>query len=187
MDTELVRDVARGLRYRTLDSLVGRSIEVGAIDTVEDAIVAGLGGGLPQGCRLAGPELHYRVVAVAKCGILDLRFTAPRELLLGDGVRTGVPLLRELGYLPDEMGGAPSRVGDDPLCLEMLEEDVNAGATWLLLFLKGGHPGDAARVEDAEGHVSFRVPEGYLPRPFRIVDACVTNAAGVWLWKHFYV
>ncbi|HEY7426075.1 MAG TPA: hypothetical protein VH682_17725 [Gemmataceae bacterium] len=32
----------------------------------------------------------------------------------------------------------------------------------------------------------FRVTPGYLPHPFRIVDACVTNASSVWLQKHFY-
>jgi hypothetical protein len=25
------------------------------------------------------------------------------------------------------------------------------------------------------------------PRAFRATDACVTNASGVWLWKHFFL
>jgi hypothetical protein len=31
------------------------------------------------------------------------------------------------------------------------------------------------------------IPNGYLPRSFRVEDACVTNASSVWLWKHFYL
>src|SRR5947209_2097031 len=94
MDTALVRSVARGLRYRPLDHLVGRVVEVRELDRINDAVRLAL----PDGCRLAGPEPPFRVVAVAKYGILDLRFDAPEDLLTGD-VRTGVPLLRELGYL----------------------------------------------------------------------------------------
>jgi hypothetical protein len=130
--------------------------------------------------------LCFREGAVAKHGILDLRFTAPADMLAGD-VLTGVPLLRELGFLPGGEAGPQTRVCDDPTCLEMLKEDLDEGRAWLLLFLEGGRRGDDARTDGADGHVSFRVPGGYLPRPFRVVDACVTNASGVWLWKHFYM
>src|SRR6185369_3714459 len=132
---------------------------------------------MPASCRLAGPDMSYLVGAVAKYGILDLRFTAPDEMLAGD-VPTGVPLLRELGYLPGGNAGPQHRVCDDPSCLEMLRENLDEDRTGLLLFLEGGRPGDAARVEGTDGQLSLRVPEGYLPRPFRIVDACVTNASG---------
>src|SRR3954452_15746473 len=123
MDTELVRSVARGLRYRPLDHLVGRSVEIADLEAVEDAVRLALGPDLPDGCRLAGPEPRYREGAIAKYGILDLRFTAPGDLLPGD-VRTVVPLLRELGYLPGGEAGPQNRVCDDPTCLEMLKEDL---------------------------------------------------------------
>jgi hypothetical protein len=70
-----------------------------------------------------------------------------------------VPLLRELGYLPGGKAGPQNRVCDDPTCLEMLKDDLDEGRSWLLLFLEGGRP-------DRD---------------------CVTNASGVWLWKHFYM
>src|SRR5437868_1112064 len=98
MDTELVRRVARGLRYRPLERLVGRTVLVRDLDAVEEAVRAGLGPDFPDGCRLDGPELVYRHGAVAKYGILDLRFSAPADLLAG--AASGVPLLRELGFLP---------------------------------------------------------------------------------------
>src|SRR5262249_61092073 len=101
----------------------------------------------------------------------------PARLLTGQ-VLTGVPLRRELGYLPGGEAGPQGCVCDDPTCLELLQEDLDQGRTWLRLFLEGGRPGP-------DGHVSLRVPAGYLPRPFRVVDACVTNASGVWLWRPF--
>jgi hypothetical protein len=187
MDTGLVRRVARGLRYRPLSHLLGRVVAVSDLDRIEDAIRLSLGTDLPDGCRLAGPEPRFREGAVAKYGILDLRFTAPGDILAGD-VLTGVPLLRELGYLPEEQVGPQHRDCDDPTwCLEMLQEDLDEGQTWLRLFLEGGRPGEGAWIKGPGGHVSLRVPEGYLPRAFRVTDACVTNANGVWLWKHFYL
>jgi hypothetical protein len=182
MDTELVRGVAKGLRYRALKHLVGRAVEVRDLDGVEEAVRLALGPDLPDGCRLAG-EPHGREGTVAKYGILHLRFSAPDHVLAGEA-RTGVQLLRELGYLPAEE--ARGRVCDDPTCLELLREDLDERRTWLMLLLEGGRPGVEARVEGA-GRVSFRVPEGYLPRPFVVADACVTNASGVWLWKHLYL
>jgi hypothetical protein len=65
----------------------------------------------------------------------------------------------------------------------MLDEYLAEGRTWLLLFLEGGRPD---RGRGAESDAPLRVPAGYLPRPFRVADACVTNAPCVWLWKHFY-
>jgi hypothetical protein len=98
-----------------------------------------------------------------------------------------LPLLRDVGFLAGGEAGPQTRACDDPTCLEMLQEELDQGRTWLLLFLEGGRPGNEARVKDLEGHVSLRVPAGYLPRPFRVVDACVANASSVWLWKHFYL
>src|SRR4051794_34273518 len=99
MDTELVRTIARGLRYRPLNHLIGQTVEIRDLAAVEDAVRVTLGPDLPEGCRLVGPELHYREGAVAKYGILDLKFAAPAGLLATDA-RSGVPLLRELGFLP---------------------------------------------------------------------------------------
>jgi hypothetical protein len=185
MDTELVRSIAERLRYRPLDRLVGRVVEIADLDRVEEAIGLTLGADMPEGCRLAGPEPGIREAAVCKYGILDLRFTAPDCVLAHPptsptGDRTGFPLLRELGYLPGGEVGPQERLCDDPVCLEMLRDNLDQGQTWLMIYLEGGRPDEGARV-------GLRLPQGYLPRPFRIIDACVTNARGVWLWKHFYL
>jgi hypothetical protein len=185
MDTQLIKSVARGLRYRSLDHLIGRAIEIHDLDQIEDAVRFGLGPDMPEDCRLAGPERHTREVAVAKYGILDLRFTAPGNLLTGEA-RTGVRLLRELGYLPKHQD-PQQRVGDYMMCLTMLQENLTEGRTYFRLFLKDGRPRDEAIVNGPDGDISLRVPDSYLPQAFRIIDACVSNAASVWLWKHFYL
>jgi hypothetical protein len=61
----------------------------------------------------------------------------------------------------------------------MLQEELEKGQTWLKLFLRGGRPECV--------QFPLHVPAGYLPHDFRVVDACVTNAGMVWLWKHFYL
>src|SRR5262249_36614910 len=106
-------------------------------------------------------------------------------LLEGDA-RAGVPLLRELGFLPGGEVGVAGRVCDDPVCLEMLQEELEEGRVWLRLFLEGGRPGEGAREEGPDG-ITYQIPEGYLPRAFRVIDACLPNAPMVWLWKHFYL
>ncbi|SRR5579884_3310892 len=179
MDTDLVRAVARGLRYRSLPHLIGRAVELRNLGHVEEAVRAALGPDLPAGYHLAGPELRFREGAVAKYGILDLEFSAPPEALAGE-MCSGVTLLRELGFLPGGGVGPSHRVCDDPTCLEMLHDDLEGGRVWLLLSLEGGRPGPVVQVPP-------RVPAGYLPQPFRVADACLTNARGVWLWKHFYL
>jgi hypothetical protein len=123
----LIRSVARGLRYRSLDDLIGREVIITHVTTVEDPVRRALGAALPSACSLIGPEVHYRQGAVAKYGLLDLQFAAPRHLL-GDESRSGVSLLRELGYLPrrNEDRSCFSR-RDDPTCLDQLQEDLSKG------------------------------------------------------------
>jgi hypothetical protein len=175
-----MRRVARSLQYRPLEHLVGRTVLVRDLDAVEEAVRASLGPEFPAACRLDGPELVYRHGAVAKYGILDLRFSAPDGLLVD--AASGVPLLRELGFLPTAGAEQPLPVCDDPVCLEMLAEEIAVGRVFLNLFLEGGRPASTPAEL-----VQLRIPEGYLPRSFRVVDACVTNAASVWLWKRFYL
>jgi hypothetical protein len=173
----LVRTVARGLRYRTLDALIDLEVMVAALATVEDAVRQALRPHFPEHCFLDKPVGEG---AVAKYGLLDLLFNAP-EHLLGNDFRSGIALLRDLGFLP---GRAEVRRDEDLQlgleCLEMLQEDLALGRTYLRLFLESDRPQGAPVFP-------LGIPDGYLPRPFRVVDACVTNAHSVWLLKHFYL
>jgi hypothetical protein len=182
----VLRKVARGLRYRTLPGLVGRTVAIVDLRAVEEAIFLTLGPDLPEGCRLAGPELPFREEAVAKYGILDLRFSVPAGLL-DDEPPGGLRLLRELGFLPGVQTAPWPRTDDDPTCLETLRDEIAQGNDFLLLFLEGDRPAGPARGSAPDGTASLRVPPGYLPRPFRVADACLANASSVWIWKHFYL
>src|SRR5262245_60448525 len=103
MHTEVIRSVARGLRYRPLPHLIGRVIKIHDLATVESAVRRGLRPDLPEECHLLEPALHFREATVAKYGILDLTFSAPAALLEGDAL-TGIPLLRQLRFLPRRNG-----------------------------------------------------------------------------------
>jgi hypothetical protein len=43
----LIRSVARGLRYRSLDDLIGREVIITHVTTVEDPVRRALGAALP--------------------------------------------------------------------------------------------------------------------------------------------
>ena len=76
---------------------------------------------------------------------------------------------------------------DDATCLELLQDDLELNQVWLLLFMEGGKPAGRTGDYGQEAQAVLRVPEGYLPRPFSITDACITNADAVWFFKHFYL
>src|SRR5262249_2165041 len=137
MNKALLRSVARGLRYRPLEQLIGRSVWIRDLADVETAIRSALRTDMPPDCRLIDSEPHFREGAIAKYGILDLTFSAPAGLL-GENSQTGIPLLRDLGFLPRTKGDRTDNVCHDPICLEMLEENLGERQAYLLLFLREG-------------------------------------------------
>src|SRR4051794_4590627 len=100
-ETALVRSDARGLGYRPVGHPLGRTVEVHDLAIIEEAVRRAFGPDLPEGCRLLGAELQTCEATVARYGILELKFSAPAGLLEGEA-HTGVPLLRELGFLSTE-------------------------------------------------------------------------------------
>ncbi|MBW3600452.1 MAG: hypothetical protein KY475_24710 [Planctomycetes bacterium] len=99
-----------------------------------------------------------------------------------------MPLLRHLGFLPDEdqvQNDIPWLDDDPELCLRTIGEEVANEQTWLKLFF----------VNDGIQRTSFPdrlrqtlQPELIkLPLEFTLTDACLTNAPFVWFNRHFYV
>ena len=110
--------------------------------------------------------------------------TAPPQLLAHQQTRSGIGLLRDLGFLPAKNEPWPDSVDPDVSGLEFLLEELAPDQTFLRLFLQSERPsGD--RVPSIRELLTL--PQGYLPRAFRIEDACVTNHGAVWLQKHFYL
>jgi hypothetical protein len=184
--SSLVRDVARRLRYRTLDGMIGQEVTLTGrtrirVDT--EAFVARF----VDGCVYVGPEQRNLEGQIGKYGLLDLQFGAP-SVLLGDAPRLGVALLRELGFLDEDAQVAAALFLDDPsACLKELRDDLDKHRCWLKLLLKDRED-PVAGMSARERGLRYR-NRALLDYPmvFRVVDACVASSASVWMNKHVYL
>ncbi len=179
----LLKRLSRELVYRPLDAAIGQQVSIVDQQGLEAALapyVPGL-----SGFEYVGPEPRYFVGALMKYGIIDATFACPTELLDGPGTRRGLKLVRELGFAEpgDEPGTEP--FDDDPAaCLEELADGLSSDRAYLRVFLTSERPSPtealrAMRLKD--------LPADFLPRTFKIDDACVTNSDYVWMLKHFYM
>ncbi len=176
-----IKRLSKSLTYRRLSSFVGKSITITDYQSLGETLITSLG--LPSGCELIGPAQKNFIGAASKYGIIDATFTGPSDLLSGEDVQRGVPLLRQLGFLPDTPAEAP--LEDEVMaCLDEVANQVAANKTFVRLFLETPrldleHAIDAIRRDE--------LPPRYLPRVFKVEDACATNSDHVWMWKHFYL
>src|SRR5262245_26298990 len=89
--------LARELRYRTLEHVLNRSIQIRSEATVIEDVLAALGDTLPHGLKSVRQPARG-LPTVAKYALLDLEFSIPPR----DGdelVRPSVKQLRALGLL----------------------------------------------------------------------------------------
>ena len=182
----IVRQVARRLRYRTIDQLVGRRVTLRSLDTTLADIQAIVDEVFP-GCVFAGPEERFRIGALAKYGLLDLRYDAKSEMAATSAHR-GLSLLEELGFVvhPRNSDWATPIADDTFHFLADLLDDFDKNETLLKLFLE--ERPERPFPPPAEWETWFREPSTMpFPKAMEIVDACVTNSASVWLSKHFYM
>ncbi len=196
IDMELLKKVARGLKYRSIPHIIGQEIEIHSFDTIIDDIFKAQAHSLP-----AKYEQISRIspMAIAKYGILDLRFEVSPHYL-GEGDERGIPLLKALGFIqPPDTNQEPEVSMEsieeklDPHCLAELSEDIDKQQTLLKLFLTNESvlarydrermsPRELKDVLD-----NLAIPDDYFPRTFVIQDACYTNSNFVWFLKHFYI
>lgn len=183
----LVRRVARNIRYKRIDSVIGATLELSSLgDIVAES--EKFAQSYYAKCKFHGPEEKYYVGSIAKYGILNLTFTVKTSVVLDDGMY-GIELLQRLGFLPaDEEREAECIAGSEILgsldCLKEMDEDIVKGIVFLKLFL------------EEEGKTKRSVQEAFrlintpskicFPKTFRIIDACMTNSDFVWINKHFY-
>lgn len=180
----LILRVARGLRYRSVDAMIDQTVTVSSIR----AVVPDIRAFVQRFC----PDCVYKdlgsdpVLSLAKYGLLDLEFRAPDSHLLLE-FSTGIPLLKELGFLSDTDDGLDD---DNELallgCREDLEQGIKKDGTLLKVFLIDLEKRHATDLRDRMWlmrHPS-QIP---FPIDFRVIDACVTNSGGVWIIKHFYL
>jgi len=182
----LLLNVARNLRYRSLEPMIGQLVTISdrsRVSSESTDFVAKF----TEGCSYAGPEQEYLDGQIAKYGILDLRFAAP-STLLGPSSSTGVSLLKELGFVDDSAQQLAEEFGaDTAVCLEQLRDGIAKHETHLLVFLVCGNRTGADRsMADRAAHI-LDPSLIRFPITFTVADACVSNSASVWINKHFYL
>jgi len=191
--TTLLKKVAREIRYRSLPDLIAQPVEIYSLETVEIDIRQALGAKWPNECRLVS-KASQMAMTIAKLGIMDLRFSAPKSIL-ADEYENGLSLLKKLGFLAESETEQTTEqefeiaFTDDPTCLSQLADDIAKNSTLLKLFLKR-EAGFEKSMREAVGIIAMEKPElpsNYFPLILSITDACFTNADFVWFLKHFYL
>ena len=180
----LLLNVARSLRYRTFEPIIGHELIVDRSDLIASESEA-LVGRFLDGCSFSSPEQGNLDGQIARYGLLDLRFQACATLL-EKGYKTGIPLLKELGFIED----GTSSVADDDCalyCLEELLDGTRKNETYLLLFLQISQVQRVDRSLLQLNDMPRRACNLPSPMVFTVEDACISNSSFVWMHKHFYV
>lgn len=185
-DETLLLNVARSLRYRTLQQMIGKTVAVTAHARIV-ADVSSFVGQFVDGCAFYGPEQKFLDGQIAKYGLLDLRFNAPSEMLDSESAG-GIPLLRELGFVGGDMQKLAEELGGDAgSCIQELRDGIAKNATHLLLFLESSNP-RVSEMSMMDRMARIKTPSIIdFPITFSVVDACVSNSSFVWMNKHFYL
>ena len=195
----VIRRVANGLRYRSVDALIGQIILVSSIGALEAEIQEFVHRSFAD-CVYLGQSEKQLVGALWKYGILDFKFQAP-DSMLNSEFRRGIPIMIELGFLSD----FDESLDDDDrlICLEELDRDVKKKETFLKLFFEDNADGGSAferyrarKEQILEDRLSTVTSSSWIesiqseipfPIEFRVIDACVTNSDHVWINRHFFL
>jgi len=175
-----VRQVARGLRHRKLDQLIGTKFTVESGESADAALLPVITDYLDRADN--GDELLPLSSGVhRRYGFMDVYLSAKKELLAKDS-GSGIELLVGLGFLTREEG----TIFLCPEDFEYMSRDIRANEAYLCLLIveeggAGHRPRNPSKTLDAADKQVL-----VFPLEFRIADACVSNSAYVWRWKHFY-
>ncbi len=182
----LLREVARKLRYRTIEAMIGQPVTITGLREIS-AETRALVDEHVSGCTFAGPEQKFLDGQIAKYGFLDLRFFATSTMLEKTAVG-GVSLLKELGFVDRDLPKLAEELGGDAgFCLEELRDGIEQNDVHLLLFLESESP-NVSDMTVMERMARLRDPSTIeFPIIFSVVDACVSNSPFVWMNKHFYM
>lgn len=180
----LFKKIARQIRYRPLTELIGKTIQLDGLDQVEGVLL----NVLPAGCQLL-VDVDHMTASLAKYGLLDLEFSAPAEALSIDSL-SGIQVLRANPLLlpidPEDIIPEDIKDGEVQLahCLAQLERNKTVAK----LFLTSTYP--TMTIEEKLRFYKLyhkQLPNDFFPRAFVIKDACITNLASIWFWKHLYL
>ena len=178
--------LGRELRYRPLP-IIGQAVVIETLDDVEHVLRQLATPWITRDSRWDGCDI---AIGLAKYGLLDRWCTVDaREL---DGATGGIAALRANGFErgepdPDPAVEADIRAFEEEAVVDLAD---SLGECVLKMFLNDGLSDDERFRHNADRYGARLLPEllpGYFPRAFRVTDACITNARGIWLGKHFYL
>jgi|GEM_PF-3504452 len=191
---ELLKKVARSIRYRELSQLKGTTIQIddwGSIETLLiDFVQEHINDEQITQFKPSSP------IAFLKYGLLDIEFTVSNTVI-GDNYLQGVRLLHEFGWL-----GTDVVEDDDEISfLTMLVEDIERDSMFLRFYLKAQETIPLYESEfaysdviDSDGAQAVMEILDYLEKPtydfpnrFKLTGAFLTNVSNFGLWKHFYL
>ncbi|MBS1989929.1 MAG: hypothetical protein JSS86_05465 [Cyanobacteria bacterium SZAS LIN-2] len=178
----VIKELVRGLRYLTVDQLVGLKIEVSSSSSAAAEVRAAI---TAHGIDLGELVEDSGVMTFLKYGLLDYTFGVVKTDLVATPQRAR--FLKEIGLLPDKADVSDSIFPDGGIgFLEEMLGEVRANRLLLKILLdRDETDGVVSRVYSKDWMHADAAP--YFPCVFTVRDACLTNCSLIWLCKHFYL
>lgn len=179
----VIKELVRGLRYRSIDTLIGHTLELTSIERAPGEVSAFI---RHHGIEVA--DLRDLSAGVfMKYGILDYEFNTVLTDIVPE--RQRVRFLKDLGLLLDKSDVDDSMFFDAGIGFleEMVDETKENKLLFKIILDRQGE----RKVLSAPGPISNEwlntAPNNYFPCEFTVRDACLTNCGSIWLNKHFYL
>lgn len=184
MAPSTLRSVAKNLRYKTIESLIGRTVTISSRHNIAEATSALLATEL-KGCQYINPDERVACGQIGKYGMLDLEFDAPIALV-EQGFLSGIPLLRSLGFIDESAQEILEKWEvDSGFCIDELHQDLTTQKGFVKLYLKNTDSTDLSLHERMKR--TFKPETIPFPMTFVVTDACLANSSRMWIHKHFYM
>jgi hypothetical protein len=177
----VIKELVRGLRYRSVDQLVGIKLELTSIEMAPDEVCALI---RQHGIEVAGLR-DLSTGAFLKYGLLDYDFLEVVTDFVPEPQR--VRFLKDMGFLPDKKDVDDGVFHDAGIgFLEEMVDEVRENKLLfkILLDSQGAYRGAKGVPREKWMNVD---PNKYFPCEFIVRDACLTNCSLIWLNKHFYL
>lgn len=191
---DLLKRVARNIRYQDLPELQGKVVRIVNWDSIESSIVQFVN--RRTSIQLMNEFELVNHIALIKYGILDITFQTLLSILPPVQPR-GVRLLKTLGWLDAKQF---VEVEENSPLFE-LWKDMEKSSTYLRLYLRATDSKDvlastflSTRVfEDKKTQFvvkqlqRLKRPTYDFPNDFQVYDAFLSNARDLRIWKNFYL
>lgn len=178
----VIKQLIRGLRYLTIDSLLGLELELTSIEKASDEIRAFI---RQHGIEPVGGARDLSAGAFLKYGLLDCEYFDVVTDFVPESQR--VKFLKDMGFLPDKQDVNDAVFPDAGIgFLEEMVDEIRQDKLLFKIMLdsRGAYRG----AQGAQLDKCMRTdPNKYFPCKFVVRDACLTNCSLIWLNRHFYL